>query len=227
MATENDFNTKKSLNFKHKNTKQKSIINGARRVSLTDPGSCFSFFMFFVIEKTNILLLRSCSVCEEGWWWCCSLHFRPWWGPYYCGGSLCEDPILPLRPKLSEFCFLETEDRMLGRGKRSSTSWMDQIRAGLSRAGECSRLRPEVCEGIQQGFPDGSPGIHHEAPPVWGKTQEIIQVRVEFTSISISGYAPQLIFDNIKWWRSVLVLVVVGIPPTLTFLNCLQVVWFS
>ena len=91
---------------------------------------------------------------------------------------------IPYPPELSKFCLVETEDLVLGRSQRRSTSWMDQIRAGLSRAGERLRLRSEVCEGLQQGFPDVSPGIHHETPPVWGKTQEIIQVRVELISIS-------------------------------------------
>ena len=92
--------------------------------------------------------------------------------------------------------FLETEGRVLGRGQRSPSSGVDQIRPGFPRAGERSRLWSEVREGIQQGLPDGSPGIHHEAPPLRGKTQEICKVRTEFTSIPRD--ASQLIcFDKV------------------------------
>ena len=37
-APTTEFNTKKSLNFKHKSSKPKTISNAVRRVSLTDPG---------------------------------------------------------------------------------------------------------------------------------------------------------------------------------------------
>ena len=132
-------------------------------------------------EVKYFVVKRSSAVCEEGWRWGCSLYFRPWWRQYYSGGSLSECcPIFPL--SLPKFLyFVETEDRLLGRSKHCSTSGMDQIRTGLPRAGECSRLWSEVREGLQQGIPDGSPGLHHEAPPLWGKTQEILQVRLEFT----------------------------------------------
>ena len=70
-------------------------------------------------------------------------------------------------PSLRKFLyFVETEERLLGRSEHSATSRMDQIRTGLPRAGECPRIWAEVREGLQQGIPDGCPGLHHEAPPV-------------------------------------------------------------
>ena len=53
---------------------------------------------------------------------------------------------------------------------------MDQDRAGLPRAGGGPRLRPEGGGRSHQGIPDGSPGVHHEASPLPGETQEIIKV---------------------------------------------------
>ena len=94
---------------------------------------------------------------------------KPLWGPNI--GFIC--------PKF--LYLLETEDRVLGWGQHRSSTWMDQIWAGIPRAGECPRLRPEVCPRLQQGLPDGGAGLHHEASPLWGKAQEIFQVRVEFT----------------------------------------------